>query len=339
MPDRMNYPKDAGPRWRTNSLQSLNFSIDGSSLLLNGHQILPHASEMVTTNQRRVSDGKLAESIPLGYVLEELPVVSSTGEKIDLYNVRFTVIDLDHHPVPMNTVLISLTKEPDGNLTIVSSDIESTAPDTAPWKQCRGKISCWKDLLFDRIRDLLAATKSRITDLRSKLSSKVSSKPKGMGCHGGARPPPPTPDGGKADPHPGEKKLGQPSSPDNSVLTTEEKGPSGNAAKVAPQENHDGSLHGPPQHQTQAKWQHVVFNLVRFTLIPFAVGMVAGLIAIAVGTVVGSFIVMMWQRYRRSTRAEAHTEEGLETEKQGLMGFEEQELTMKKEEEEEEDGA
>ena len=265
-------------------------------MLVNGRQVFPHASQVIHAEQRRELDGKVANEVPLGYVFEILPAVSPAGEEIGLYNVRFTVTDLDYHPVPLNTVVISLIKAPEeGELFILGIGIEGTVQDSVPWRQCRGKAGCLKDLLFNRIRGLLTSTKDRIADMSSKFY-----KPKG--CHGRLHPHhvaknEPMPHHGPPPPH---------------------YGPPPHEEDVP----HAHGGHGPPHHH---HWQHYFVKMVRFVVLPFVFGLVAGCIAIAVGTIVGHLISMLWQRHHRSAPNSPanRTEQGSHSEKEALMGEEE----------------
>lgn len=258
---------------------SLNFSIEDGTLLANGRQIFPPPPPtVITAVQRRLSDDQESEPIPLGYAVEMLPLPSPPEEPIDLVAVRFTVLDLDSHPVPLNTVAISLLHDPEGNLYMVKTDIEDNTPNRVSWRQCRGKPMCLKRLLFNRIRALFAAAKARMLGV-------MGPKPQ---C-GRPRPPHPHHDGMPFPPQV-EGHVGRPGHP-----------------------HHHHMHHGP-----HGNWERTASRVVRFIVIPAALGVLAGLAASAVGMLVGQVVVFLWQRYRRSDREES-LEQGTTSEKQGLM--------------------
>ncbi|PLN79792.1 hypothetical protein BDW42DRAFT_122146 [Aspergillus taichungensis] len=148
---------------------SLNFSVEKGVLLANDHQIFPPSSPSpLVAVQHRLSDGEKSAPIPLGYAVEVIPVPSAPEELMDLVAVRFTVLDLDGHPVPLNTVAMHLVHTPSGDLYIAKSEIEETTPDKMSWRQCRGRPSCLRRLLFSRMRSLFASAKSRMLSMARK---------------------------------------------------------------------------------------------------------------------------------------------------------------------------
>lgn len=158
----------------------LDFSIDDNTLLANGHQIFPSVppSPIFAIQQRE--DGEASDPIPLGYALEVMPLAAPADEPgSELLDVRFTVLDLEAHPVPVDTVVVTLIHDAQGNLYIARTEIEKTAPasDQLSWKQCHGKLKCLQEFLATRIRGLLAAAKERVLGLASKVTGR-------KGCHG-----------------------------------------------------------------------------------------------------------------------------------------------------------
>lgn len=256
-----------------NHEQTLNFSIEDSFLLANGRQIFPPPPPSpITAVQHRVLDGAESDPIPLGYALEVMPLAVSDDEPAtELLAVRFTVLDLDGYPVPLNTVAISLIHDGKGNFYIAKTDIEETAPNPISWRQCRGKPNCLRRLLFGRMRALFASAKSRLLGMASKM-------PGSKGCHKITRP--------------DAWAQGQP-----------------------------GHATHPHNHMHHTGLERTVSRIVRFILIPAALGILAGLTASALGMLVGQVIVALWLRYRRSKpqRSNSNLEQGTEYEKQGLM--------------------
>jgi hypothetical protein len=202
--------------------------------------------------------------------------------------VRFTVLDLDGHPVPLDTVAITILKDRlRGNTYMAKTEFEDTAPNRLSWKQCRGKPNCLRKLLVERIRGLFAAAKARILGMRPR-----------PGC--GDRPmlhPYRRPEGDSDHdivpgrrPHPGVE------------------GPFGFDGR--PPHHHNHMHHG--------GWERTASRIVRFIVVPAVLGVLAGLAASALGMLAGQIVIFLWQRRRRSTPT-ATVEEGTVPEKQGLM--------------------
>ena len=262
----------------------MKFSIEDAFLLANGHQIFPPPPPArITAVQHRVQDGAESEPIPLGYALEVMPVAASSEDPgLELLAVRFTVLDLDGHPVPLNTVAISLIHDGKGNFYIAKTDIEETAPSSVSWKQCRGKPNCLRKLLLVRMRALFASAKARLLGMASKVRGS-------KGCH----------------------KLGRPNAGDSPFWAQ------GHAGHNRPEHGRPHHMH----HMHHAGLERTISRIVRFILIPATLGVLAGLTASALGMLVGQVVVSLWLRYRRSKSQQpnANLEEGTEFEKQGLM--------------------
>ncbi|KAL4913872.1 hypothetical protein BDW62DRAFT_191644 [Aspergillus aurantiobrunneus] len=272
---------------------SLKFTIDDGLLLANEHQIFPPAPPSPIAAVQHRQDGEESEPIPLGYAVEMMPLPSPLEEPLDMMEVRFTVLDLDGYPVPLDTIAITLIHDAEGTLYIAGTDIEETA-DRESWRKCGGKSKCLRRFLFHRIRSMFAAAKERLVGMF-----------KGQGCaDAGASPhlpPPPFPPH-----HHGDFDRFPPS-----------EGP-GHRGHHGPHGPH--GPHPPPHFHNKfhKTWERTLHRVMRFIVIPAVLGVLAGLAASAVGMLVGQCAVFMWQRYRRNDRKEA-TEEGSVIEKQGLM--------------------
>lgn len=255
-------------------------------MLANGRQIFPPPPPThITATQRRVQDGAESEPIPVGYALEVMPVAVPADEpSLRLFSLRFTVLDLAGHPVPLDTVAISLIQDAEGNLAIAKTEVEDTAPSDDSWKQCHGKPSCLRKLLFDRMRALLASAKSRFRGMASNLSGSKS-------CRRPIRPF-------------GHSRLPHDRFDPNDF----------------PMKEHAGHPHS-PHHMHHGGWERTASQLIRFIVIPAILGVLAGLTASAVGMLVGKLIVSLWSRYRRgsSFQSSSSLEDGTEVEKEGLI--------------------
>ncbi|KAL6230358.1 hypothetical protein BDW75DRAFT_222935 [Aspergillus navahoensis] len=264
---------------------SLKFTVDDGLLLANDRQIFPPAPpSQISAVQRRMRGGEESEPVPLGYAVEMMPLPSPPEEPFDMVEVRFTVLDLDGYPVPLDTVAITLIHDAEGTLYMTRTDIEETA-DRESWKQCGGNSRCLRRFLVHRIRAMFAAAKERIIGMF-----------KGQGCADASAPPPPP----FLPPH-GEFDDNQP--------------------EGGPHRHHGHHGPHPPPHfhdKFHKTWERTLHRVVRFIVVPAVLGVLAGLAASAVGMLVGQLAVFMWRRYRRSSRKEV-AEEGSVSEKQGLM--------------------
>lgn len=275
-------------------------------MLANGRQVFPPPPpSRINAIQHRESDGEESEPIPLGYALEMMPLPTPADESdMEMLEVRFTVLDLDSHPVPLDTVAITLIHDPEGSIYMAKTEVEETAPNRISWKQCCGKPSCLRKLLFERMRDLFAAAKARMLGMGSRLAG-----PKG--CHGEHPFPRPLHRG----PHHHGSGPGPFARPDGEGSPFWGEGP-----PPAP----DHHLPPPPPHMHHfhhGGLQRTVSRIVRFIVIPAVLGVLAGLAASALGMLVGQVVVFFWLRYRRSGAKEttANLEQGTVSEKGGLM--------------------
>ncbi|KAJ5688996.1 hypothetical protein N7462_003388 [Penicillium macrosclerotiorum] len=302
----------------------LDFSIEDNRLLANGRQIFPPVPPTPIRAVQQLEDGESSSPMPVGYALEVMPLGSpSDTPGTDLLDVRFTVLDLETHPVPVDTVAITLIQDPTGELYIAKTEIEKTAPpaDQLSWKKCNGKAKCLRELLLARIRGLLAAAKERVLGMTGKGFRKPchGKPPKGMGIDG--------PHG----PHKHFDEFGLDGMPFPLLRHT--------PTSTAPREfhHHHGHFdaekgeghrdhhgphgHHPPGPPPHGAFAHTFSRVVRFIVVPAILGVLAGLTASAVGMLVGQAIVFLWRRYRGTNSQEhkAAWEEGDACEKQGLM--------------------
>ncbi|KAH8433267.1 uncharacterized protein LDX57_010902 [Aspergillus melleus] len=262
---------------------SLNFSVENGFLLANDRPIFPPPPPThLTAVQRRLSDGQESEPIQLGYAVEMMPLQTPPDEPMDMVAVRFTVLDLDGHPVPLDTVALHLVHDSAANLFLAKATIEETAPSRVSWRQCRGKPKCLKRLLFDRIRALFHAARARVLGLG------------GPRPHCGGRP----------------HGLGHPPFPPHHGPGPEGSWAEGDMERPPRPHHHHHMHHG--------HWERTFSRVVRFIVVPAILGVLAGLAASALGMLVGQIVVFIWQRYRRSG-SKPSEERGTVGEKQGLM--------------------
>ncbi|KUL86370.1 hypothetical protein ZTR_08612 [Talaromyces verruculosus] len=257
--------------WSENTKTSLelNFRAENGNLYVNDARIFPvtfDSVETVTAVQRRESDGQETEPLKLGFALMALPLTPPQDD-MELLQIRFSPLDIDGHPAPLDTVSITAIQTTDGELFILRTEVELPAgqDDHASWKMCNGDTQCLRQLIFDRIRALVQSAQAHMMNLKSKLGF-------GKGCHG--------------KPHPAHRNPGHPG-PDFGEF----------------EESH--RFHGRPPHPHHRHMNGVrrtLFRVVRFVLVPAVLGIFAGLTASAIGMLVGQAVVFLWMRYRRGSK-------------------------------------
>jgi hypothetical protein len=284
---------------------TLDFSIEDNCLLANGRQIFPPAPPIPILAVQQNEEGEDSTLMPVGYALEIMPMAAPSDEPgYELLDIRFTVLDLEAHPVPVDTVAITVLQDPNGELFIARTEIENTTPaaDRVSWKECHGKAKCLQELLVSRIRSLLASAKARVMGM-----AKAGRK----SCHGKLK--------GKTMGHHEEGHEGMPFSPQTSFgkegSGSEMFGPGGQHAHA------HGSTHSHQHHPYHGAFARAFSRIVHFIVVPAVLGVLAGLTASAIGMLVGQAVVCLWQRYRGTTSVEpkAAWEDGEACEKQGLM--------------------
>ncbi|KAJ5512650.1 hypothetical protein N7463_002202 [Penicillium fimorum] len=284
---------------------SLDFSIEDNRLLANGRQIFPPAPPIPILAVQQDEEGKDSNPMPVGYALEIMPMAAPSDEPgYELLDIRFTVLDLETHPVPVDTVAITVLQDPNGDLFIARTEIENTTPasDRLSWKECHGKAKCLQELLVSRIRGLLAGAKARVISMAKAGRKSCHDKFKGktMGHHKEGH-------GGMPFPSPppfGKEGTGR-----------EMFGPGGHHA------HSHGSARPHKHHPHHGAFARTFSRIVHFIVVPAVLGVLAGLTASVIGMLVGQAVVFLWQRYRGTTSAEhkAAWEDGEACEKQGLM--------------------
>ncbi|KAL3461543.1 hypothetical protein BJX64DRAFT_260380 [Aspergillus heterothallicus] len=273
------------------TLLSLKFTIDDGLLLANDRQIFPPVPPAaITAVERRRENGEESDAVYLGYAVEMMPLPSPPEEPFDMVEVRFTVLDIDGYPVPLDTVAITIIHDFEGNLYVAGTTIEDTA-DREGWRQCGGKARCLRQYLMHRIRTMFAAAKERLIGMF-----------KGKEC---GPPPPPFPPPPFPPHH--HDDFDQFPPPD------ENEGP-----HRGPHPQHGHRPHPHYHDKFHKTWERTLHRVMRFVVVPAILGVIAGLAASAIGMLVGRLAICMWRRYRRTSRKEL-VEQGTVHEKEGLM--------------------
>ncbi|KAJ5495090.1 hypothetical protein N7539_000206 [Penicillium diatomitis] len=262
--------------------QMLDFSIEDNLLLANGRQIFPPVDPGPLRAIQQLQDGQISEPMALGYALEMMPLETSDKDAgSEIYDVRLTILDLERHPVPVDTVAVTLLQAPDGELFIAKTKIEPTAPPSSDlsWKKCDGKVACLRELAIARVRGLLAAAKGRVAAAAGKTGRK--------GCHGKHNP---------------AKGMGA-------------------FSEFEKEHHWGGHRHHHHHHRPHGAFVRTFRRIIHFIIVPALVGILAGVAASSIGMLIGQAVVFMWRRYRVGQPQEhkASWEQGESCEKQSLI--------------------
>lgn len=265
---------------------------NNGNLFVNDAHIFPVTFDTVDTVkavQRRESDGVETEPLRLGFALMALPLAPPQDD-MELLQIRFSPLDIDGHPAPLDTVSITAIQTAAGELFILRTELELPAgeDDHASWKQCDGDVQCLRHLIFHRIRALVHSAQAHMMNLKSKLGF-------GKGCHGKPH-------------HGGHNRPGH--------------------ADLDAEHSHLYNHPAHPHHRHHMNGlRAVLFRVVRFVIVPAILGVFAGLTASAIGMLVGQTIVFLWRRRSgRSSdvrRSPSTLETGDASEKAALMMDEE----------------
>ncbi|KAJ5737571.1 uncharacterized protein N7483_002696 [Penicillium malachiteum] len=162
----------------------VDFHVEDNRLMANDHQIFPPVPAIPITVTQYV-DGSNEESGPMtaGYALEIAANRHAHSHDIsdaDVLDLRFTILDLENHPVPVDTIDLTLVLASNGDLHLADGEIKETAPpaEEMSWKNCHGSAKCLQRLVFDRVHGLLSAAKDRVFGMGGKKGCKGM---KGMG--------------------------------------------------------------------------------------------------------------------------------------------------------------
>ncbi|KIW68147.1 hypothetical protein PV04_04113 [Phialophora macrospora] len=249
---------------------------------------------VVTAPQIRVEDGQQTGPVQLDFAWERLPPITSPDEPdISILPIRFTILGLEGHPVKVDTIAIELLRTPEQTsvariLTIPFEDTPGaqTCDTTSKWSLCRLRA-----IIVARLQAIMEAAKARASTATKGWGGEDESedKPKGKGCGRGrgkgpgmfgGRPP-----HGFGGPHGG---------PPNGFHGPPHRGPHGPHGAHGP--HHHGQHYG---HHHFHRFGHMLHQTLRFFVIPAILGVIGGLMASAIGMLVGQCISYLWIRFHR----------------------------------------
>lgn len=226
-------------------------------------------------------DSLKAEPVPLGWALEVPPPVTNKAEPgKELYTLQFTVLDLKGVPIEVDSLKIDIlkqtTSESKSALSILkispisfsSTPGAKSCQNASQWSLCRLRA-----IIAARIHAMLEAAKAHADAAKTWAKGGCKGKKGPFGGHKG-------PFGGHKGPFGGHR------------------GPKGNHRPHGDGEDrpHHGH-HGPRHHEHRLA--HILRQTLRFFIVPALLGVIGGLVASAVGMLVGQLIVFMWTRFHR----------------------------------------
>lgn len=260
--------------------QLLDFGIDAKdSLTINNHTLpTPYAdtpgSYHLTAPQTRIQDGQKTLPIQLDFAWEELPpVTSERNPKLSMQSYQLTILGLAGHPIKVDTVAVHVLRAPGQTMIARISTIPfnetpgaTTCDTSSKWSICRLRA-----IVAARMQAMVAAAKGRAQAAKGWFKGHGN----GKGCSGKF---------GHRGGHNGGHNGGPP------FMHHEH----GQAAQ--------GGHHHHHQHRHGHHLGRLLHQTLRFFVIPALLGVIGGLMASAIGMLVGQFVAFLWIRYHRGGR-------------------------------------
>ena len=215
-----------------------------------------------------LEDGEVAAEQPLDFALQRLePITSPAGDPAMMIPVRFTVLAIAGSPVKTDTVLLRLLRS-ENELVLLDTKL-------IPFGETPGAGTCDEKGGWSMCR-IKAMVMSSVKGMMEKLAESNGGA-KGW-IKGGC--------GGRFARHGGPKGFGWMG-----------------GRRPGPHHHHHHHAH---QHWQSHRFHKTLHRMMKFLFIPALLGIIGGLMASAVGMLVGQILVYLWQHlYRRSQRAQA----------------------------------
>lgn len=237
-------------------------------MTINKQSILPQSASdaptsfALTAPQIRVEDGQQTRPIQLDFAWERLqPITSEANPDLSILPIQFTILGLQGYPVKVDTVAVHLLQSPGQTSIAKISKI--------PFKDTPGATTCdptskWsicrlRAIIIARMQAMFEAAKARAHAAHGWV------KGQGKGCRGKFG-------------HRGGHRGGPPNM----------------------HHEHGQAAHGGHHHHHHAhRFGRLLHQTLRFFVIPALLGVIGGLVASAIGMLVGQFITFLWIRYHR----------------------------------------
>ena len=238
---------------------------------------IPH---LVSAPQIRVEDGQQTGPVLLDFAWERLPPIISADEPDkSILPIRITVLGLQGDAVKVDTIAIDLlqTNEQTSIARILTIPFEDTpgaqtCDTTSKWSLCRLRA-----IIAAHLQEIMQVAKARASAATKGWGREQQDAPRGKDCGRGR---------GK-EPH---MFGGRPLHGCG--------GPQGGPSRVF--FPHGGPPHrGSHGHHRCHHFGHMLHQMLRFFVIPALLGVIGGLMASAVGMLVGHCISYLWIRFRR----------------------------------------
>ena len=258
-----------------NWLQYLQIEASQSrGLVINDVSVLPHtltnpSPVSIAAYQMSLEDGEITAEQPLDFALEKLEAISSQeAESVIMIPLRFTVLAIGGNPVKTDTVFMRLLRT-EKELVLLDTKL-------IPFEQTPGAEACDGSQGWSMCR-IKAIVMARVKGMMEKM---VESKEAAKGwVEGGCA--------GRFAGHGGPKGFGW--------MVGRRPGPH-------PHHAHHG--HHAHQHWHSHRFHKALHRTIRFFLIPALLGIIGGLMASAVGMLVGQVLIYLWQHlYRRESES------------------------------------
>ena len=213
-----------------------------------------------------LEDGEVTAEQPLDFALERLePITSPQEEGMMIIPIRFTVLAIGGSPVKTDTVSVRLLRT-ETELVLLDTSLVAFE-DTPGAEACDGEQG-WS---LCRIKAIVTARVKAMTEKMAESKGVAKGWVKG-GCRGRF--------GGNGGP----------------------KGFGWMGGRRPNRFGHHHHHHG-HRHWRSHRFARMLHRTIRFFLIPALLGVIGGLMASAVGMLVGQILVYVWQRfYRRGQR-------------------------------------
>lgn len=217
--------------------------------------------------QIRVEDGQQTSPVRLDFVWAALePITSEHNPQLSMFPFQLTILGLNGHPVKVDTVSVHVLRAP--GQTMIAKISTTPFSDTPGATTCdtssRWSICRLRAIVAARMQAMLTAAKAHAQ------AAKGWVKGEGKGCRGKFG-------------HRGGHKGGPP-------FMHHEHG----------QATHGGRHHH--HHHHAHRFGRLLHQTLRFFVIPALLGVIGGLMASAIGMLVGQFVAFLWIRYHRGGR-------------------------------------
>ncbi|OAP57710.1 hypothetical protein AYL99_08448 [Fonsecaea erecta] len=222
---------------------------------------------IISAPQIRVEDGQQTDPVQLDFAWERLtPITSADEPDKSILPIQFTILGLQGYPVKVDTITIDLLQTPDQTSIARIS--------TIPFEDTPGATTCDTTSRWSLCR-LRAIIVARLQAIMEAATARASAATKAWGGSRGCR-------GRK-----GPKGFG-PMDGEGAHHAHHKGGP------------HRHGLHH--RHHRFHRFGHMLHQTLRFFVIPALLGVIGGLVASAIGMLVGQMISYLWIKFHRNGR-------------------------------------